>query len=67
VYSFPSKEIPILQMIYQGQNLTMSEAGRIIPMLSLFCALFGHTLFSIGDKEFYGELRGIQMIKYQLY
>lgn len=45
-------------MIHQGQNLTISEAARIIPMLSLFCALFSHSLFSIGDKEFYGEDRG---------
>ncbi|KAK3747571.1 hypothetical protein QZH41_015811, partial [Actinostola sp. cb2023] len=52
------KEIPILQLINQGQNLTTTEAGHIVPMLSLFCALFGHSLFSVGDKEFFGEQKG---------
>ncbi|KXJ06826.1 Ubiquitin-protein ligase E3C, partial [Exaiptasia diaphana] len=52
------KEIPILQLIHQGQNLTTTEASHIVPMLSLFCALFSHSLFSVGDKEFFGEQKG---------
>lgn len=50
--------MPILQLLYQGQHVTTTEASHIVPMLYLFCALFSHSLFSIGDREFFGEQKG---------
>ena len=31
------------------------DIDRIVPLLSLFCSLFSHTLLSLDDAEFYGE------------
>jgi len=38
--------------------MTMEERNRIVPLLSLFCSLFSHSLLSLHDAEFYGNNTG---------
>ena len=48
------KEIPLLDLISRGTNLSSQEASVITPLLSLFSSLLSSTLFSVHDNEFYG-------------
>ena len=48
------KEIPLLDLISRGTNLSSQEASAITPLLSLFSSLLSSTLFSVHDNEFYG-------------
>ena len=48
------KEIPLLELISRGTNLSTQEASAITPLLSLFSSLLSSTLFSVHDNEFYG-------------
>ena len=48
------KEIPLLDLISRGTNLSTQEASVITPLLSLFSALLSNTLFFVRDNEFYG-------------
>ena len=48
------KEIPLLDLISRGTNLSTQEASVITPLLSLFSSLLSNTLFSVHDNEFYG-------------
>ncbi|XP_072172763.1 ubiquitin-protein ligase E3C-like [Diadema setosum] len=53
--SVTGTHIPLLQTISRGIDLPTSDINRIIPLLSVFCSLFGHLLVSLHDSEFYGE------------
>ncbi|XP_033636657.1 ubiquitin-protein ligase E3C-like [Asterias rubens] len=51
-------QTPLIQMLSSGFPLTSTDSDRIIPLLSVFCSLFGHLLLSLHDAEFHGDTRG---------
>ncbi|XP_063962252.1 ubiquitin-protein ligase E3C-like [Lytechinus pictus] len=53
--SVTGSRIPLLQTISRGIDLPSTDINRIIPLLSVFCSLFGHLLMSLHDSEFYGD------------
>ena len=48
----------LLQLISRASVMTMEERNRIVPLLSLFCSLFSHSLLSLHDAEFYEDDSG---------
>ncbi|XP_022110390.1 ubiquitin-protein ligase E3C-like [Acanthaster planci] len=48
---------PLIQMLSSGYPLSPADSARIIPLLSVFCSLFGHLLLSLHDAEFHGDKR----------
>lgn len=55
VFTSTGKEIPLLELISRGTNLSRQEADAITPLLSLLSSLLSSALFSVHDHEFYGE------------
>lgn len=54
VFTNTGKEIPLLDLICRGTDLSTQEAGAVTPLLSLLSSLLSSTLFSVHDNEFYG-------------
>ncbi|KAI0217696.1 Ubiquitin-protein ligase E3C [Lamellibrachia satsuma] len=48
-------EVALLQLISRASVMMKEERNRIVPLLSLFCSLFSHSLLSLHDAEFYGD------------
>jgi len=44
----------LMGMLARGMSLFPSDLARIVPLLSVFAALFSHLLLSLHDPEFYG-------------
>ncbi|XP_062850560.1 ubiquitin-protein ligase E3C isoform X2 [Trichomycterus rosablanca] len=47
--------VPLLQLMSRGSPMSAEDSNRIIPLFYLFSSLFGHSLISIHDTEFFGE------------
>lgn len=47
--------VPLLQVISRGSPMSFEDSSRIIPLFYLFSSLFGHSLISIHDNEFFGD------------
>jgi len=55
--------VPLLQVISRGSPMTLEDSNRIIPIFYLFSSLFGHSLISVHDSEFFGnELEGSALL-----
>lgn len=48
-------KVALLQLISRASVMTTEERNRVVPLLSLFCSLFSHSLLSLHDAEFYGD------------
>lgn len=48
--------VPLLQVMSRGSPMSLEDSGRIIPLFYLFSSLFSHSLISIHDNEFFGDL-----------
>ncbi|XP_060052848.1 ubiquitin-protein ligase E3C isoform X2 [Erinaceus europaeus] len=48
--------VPLLQVMSRGSPMSFEDSGRIIPLFYLFSSLFSHSLISIHDNEFFGDL-----------
>ena len=45
----------MLNLVLEGKNLSMQEAGTITPLLSLLSSLLSHALFFVHGNEVYRE------------
>ncbi|XP_041360114.1 ubiquitin-protein ligase E3C-like [Gigantopelta aegis] len=45
----------LLAMLARGLPMTEMDVNRIVPMLSVFCSMFSHSLITLHDAEFYGD------------
>ncbi|GAB1605249.1 ubiquitin-protein ligase E3C-like [Argonauta hians] len=45
----------LIQTLARGQCLSESDVQVIVPLLSVFCAAFSHSLHTLHDSEFYGD------------
>lgn len=54
VSSSTGKEIPLLDLISWGNDLSIQEASAITPQLSMLSSLLSSILCSVHDEEFYG-------------
>lgn len=48
-------ETTLLQTLSRGLSMVEDDINRIVPMLSVFCAMFSHSLYTLHDADFYGE------------
>ncbi|XP_076828121.1 ubiquitin-protein ligase E3C [Brachyhypopomus gauderio] len=46
----------LLQLLSRGSPMSADDSGRIIPLFYLFSSLFSHSLISIHDTEFFGDI-----------
>ena len=45
-------------MLSNGMNLLLEDQRKILPLLTVFAALFRYALFSVYDSDFYGNDTG---------
>lgn len=48
-------ETTLLQTLSRGLQMSEEDINRIVPMLSVFCSMFSHSLYTLHDADFYGE------------
>ncbi|XP_014775603.1 ubiquitin-protein ligase E3C [Octopus bimaculoides] len=53
--SVSGTKISLIQILARGQSLAESDIQVIVPLLSVFCAAFSHSLHTLHDAEFYGD------------
>ena len=53
--NFDRTETTLLQTLSRGLFMVEDDINRIVPMLSVFCAMFSHSLYTLHDADFYGE------------
>ena len=42
-------------MLSRGIQMSPAALDRIVPLLSVFCTLFSHSLITLHDAEFHGR------------
>jgi len=50
-------------MLSRGLKLNPTEQNRIAPILAVFASLFGYSLVTIHDTEFYGDANPVKNAK----
>ncbi|XP_063401065.1 ubiquitin-protein ligase E3C-like [Mytilus trossulus] len=55
IVSVTRTETTLLQTLSRGLQMSEEDINRIVPMLSVFCAMFSHSLYTLHDADFYGE------------
>ncbi|XP_076073361.1 ubiquitin-protein ligase E3C-like [Mytilus galloprovincialis] len=55
IVSVTRTETTLLQTLSRGLQMSEEDINRIVPMLSVFCSMFSHSLYTLHDADFYGE------------
>ncbi|XP_048762043.2 ubiquitin-protein ligase E3C-like [Ostrea edulis] len=50
-------QITLLQTLSRGLEMSDSDMQRIVPLLSVFCSMFSHSLYTLHDADFYGDMK----------
>ncbi|KAK3089067.1 hypothetical protein FSP39_000528 [Pinctada imbricata] len=51
--------VTLLQTLSRGMPMTPEDIQRIVPLLSVFCSMFSHSLYTLHDADFYGDISGM--------
>lgn len=50
-------QITLLQTLSRGLEMSDEDMQRIVPLLSVFCSMFSHSLYTLHDADFYGDMK----------
>ncbi|XP_061191365.1 ubiquitin-protein ligase E3C-like [Saccostrea echinata] len=50
-------QITLLQTLSRGLEMSDDDMQRIVPLLSVFCSMFSHSLYTLHDADFYGDMK----------
>ncbi|XP_046334142.2 ubiquitin-protein ligase E3C-like [Haliotis rufescens] len=45
----------LILMLARGLPMLKTDVNRIVPLLSVFCSMFSHSLLTLHDADFYGD------------
>lgn len=54
---FFRSQITLLQTLSRGLEMSDDDMQRIVPLLSVFCSMFSHSLYTLHDADFYGDMK----------
>lgn len=60
-------QITLLQTLSRGLEMSDEDMQRIVPLLSVFCSMFSHSLYTLHDADFYGDMKSKQLSLQSIY